>query len=588
MTGGTGRRRGAVSEVPASVPEETAEVARQRNPARVALLLAALGVLALAVALHTIRLGATPGWDPQEGYNLDLAWNLLHGRLRLFALSQAFAQHPPLFYLQLALSIRVFGYHIVAVRALAALYAVLTCAALLAFGWRVAGPGPALWAGVAFTVAPLFLANTRWGYSYAMLMLVGLLCLWAVWRYLERPARGPLLLAAALAGIGVLSDYEGIGLVVFVALVALRVRWRDVGWALLVGLGVPLLGLLACFAVAPGVFAAGLGGTLGRAAGGNLALQLVELLVNYYRFVTYDPWIVLGLVGLFLVRDGRARTLLLGAAAILGLVVLKVRVVGPSFHTAVPLLPLLALGAGVVLHTALRQVYGWVRAGMRRVFGERPYGSGAPGLAPGERPAGGQALAGSPNEYGGGRWMGAARRFALRRGPNLVAALVAFVVVVAPVAIALAGDVGGLATTFTTRDDAALATDPAGAQAAATYVLAHARPGDVVLGSPQVVWQLDQPDNPDGTTRPLYAADILQTVAYAGQEAAFYPAGLARGRWAFNVSLGQARYVIVDNLVRRLAAPDEVPALAPLLVTVARWPVAYQRGEYTIYERPGR
>ena len=81
----------------------------------------ALGVLLVALCMwfHLYRLAQMPGWDPQEGYNLDLAWNLLHGRLRLFALTQDFAQHPPLFYLQLALSIRIFGYSMLAVRALA-------------------------------------------------------------------------------------------------------------------------------------------------------------------------------------------------------------------------------------------------------------------------------------------------------------------------------------------------------------------------------------------------------------------------------------------------------------------------------------
>ena len=71
----------------------------------------AAALVALCVWFHVCRLAQTPGWDPQEGYNLDLAWNLLHGRLRLFALTQDFAQHPPLFYLQLALGIRLFGYN---------------------------------------------------------------------------------------------------------------------------------------------------------------------------------------------------------------------------------------------------------------------------------------------------------------------------------------------------------------------------------------------------------------------------------------------------------------------------------------------
>src|SRR5260221_1947836 len=85
-----------------------------------------LAILALALYFHSYRLGATPGWDPQGGYNLDLAWNLAHGRPRLFALTSAFAQHPPLFYLQLGLALHGFGYGIAAVGQLAADYTVLT------------------------------------------------------------------------------------------------------------------------------------------------------------------------------------------------------------------------------------------------------------------------------------------------------------------------------------------------------------------------------------------------------------------------------------------------------------------------------
>jgi hypothetical protein len=174
----------------------------------------------------------------------------------------------------------------------------------------------------------------------------------------------------------------------------------------------------------------------------------------------------------------------------------------------------------------------------------------------------------------------------LARARNLLAALVVFVAVVSPLAIALAVSVGGVATTLATPNDALLATDPAAAQAAAAYVLAHERSGDLTLGSPQVVWPLDQPDDAAGQPRPLYAADLLQTLAYSGQPAAFYPGGLPRARWAFAVSLDRARYVIVDNLLRRLAAPGEVGNLAPLLATVEAWPIVYQRGEYTVYEHP--
>jgi hypothetical protein len=512
---------------------------------RLALGVAALGVLALCAVLHTARLAAAPGWDPQEGYNLDIAWNLLHGRLRLFALTSAFGQHPPLFYALLAVLIHLFGYSIVTLRALVAVYALLTCAVMLDLGRRALGVGPALWAGLVFAVSPTFLANTRWGYSYVQLMLVAMLCLWMLWRYLETGRDRWWAAAALLAGVGVLSDYEGIALVALVAAVVWSRERRLAARSAALALALPLLGLVVGLVAAPGVFGADLLDTFSRASGGSPALALVLALVNEYRLLTLDVWITLGVIGLFLIPEGRARLLLWLYGGLMGGVVIWVREIGPSLHTTVPLIPLLALGGGLAIHLGVRRLFAWV---------------------------GGPAA-------GGATWRGVRPR-------ALLAALVLFVVIASPVAVALAGDAAGLAGTFPTRNDAVITTRPGEAQAAARFILARARPGDLTLGSPQVVWMLDQPEDARGASRPIYAADLLQTVAYQGSAAAFYPAGLPRGRWAYEVSLGRARYVIVDNLIRRLATPDQVAGLIPLLTTVDTWPVVYHHGEYTIYERP--
>lgn len=517
-------------------------------PARRGPALATLGIvlLGLFVWLHVWRLAQTPGWDPQEGYNLDIAWNLLHGQARLFALRTAFAQHPPLFFLQLALVIRILGYSMVAVRALAAMYAVLTCVALLGLGRRMLGAGPALWGGLVFTVAPLLLANTRWGYSYAQLAFVGVLVLWAAWRFDQAHAAHWLTIAAVLAGVAALSDYVGVAWIVFVAFAALRRGPRASVVALGIGLGVLGLGLLACLLAAPSVFLADAGDTLGRATGGNPLAQPVALLLNYYRFLSFDPWIVLGVVGLFCIRGTHARGMLLGATALLALVVLKVRPVGPSIHTAVPLLPLLALGAGVALDSAVRTLYGWSL-----------------------------------------RWLAAVRvpRALPPRLVRLGATLTVFLVVVAPVGMALGADLAGLATTLPTQQDATLAT-PGDARATIAWVLAHAQRGDLVLASPELAWRFDNPSTAAGVPGGISGADLLQALAQSGQTAAFYPGDLPASRWAYAVTVEHARYVIVDNLVRRLATPDETATLVPLLAQVTRWPVVFQRGQYTVYARP--
>jgi len=158
--------------------------------------------------------------------------------------------------------------------------------------------------------------------------------------------------------------------------------------------------------------------------------------------------------------------------------------------------------------------------------------------------------------------------------------------VISPVAIAAASDASGLATTLPTRQDTYLAT-PSSAQATANYVLAHAQPGDLVLASPEIAWMFDAPNDATGRQRILHSADILQAVAQPGQAAAFYPANLPQSVWAYRVSLDSARYVIVDNLLRTLAEPDQEPALIPLLAQAQQWPVVFEQGQYTVYERPG-
>lgn len=97
---------------------------------------------------------------------------------------------------------------------------------------------------------------------------------------------------------------------------------------------------------------------------------------------------------------------------------------------------------------------------------------------------------------------------------------------------------------------------------------------------------LDQPDDASGHPRSIYAADMLQALAYQGHAAAFYRAGLPAHRWAFPVSLAQARFVIMDSLLVRLSAPNEVPGLASMLATVRAWPVVYRRGDFTVYANP--
>lgn len=535
------------THVKANTAAETPAKARLR---RWGLIGVGAAIVLLALALHTIHLAQTPGWDGDEGYNLDIAWNLLHGRLRMFALTSAFVQHPPLFYLVLAGAIRLFGYSMLTLRGLAVFYSLLTTALLLLLGRRMVGPGPAIWATLAFTIAPLALANTRWGYTYSQLMLLALLGIYCCWRYLETRSRRWLLFASVFGALAILSDYEGAFLPLLIILVALRVRRRDALIATSIGFGIPLLTALGLLAATPSTFLNDLAFTASRAAGGNLIIQALNVIINLQHLLSLDVWALLGFVGLWFIRDARLRGLVFAALALMLIAILKVRDLNPYFHSGVPLLPWLALGAGLAIDRAITTLYAWLNSWWDSVFGA------------------------AGNTY---RWLAKIRRFSI--------ALVLFLALISPLGITIAADSAGIATTLHTKIDYSLANSPADAQQAARYILAHAQPGDVVLCSPQVAWMLDDPENAGGHETGVLAADPLQSVAYTGQTIAFYPANLGQSRFVFNPTVAHARYAIVDNLWRTLAQPDQAPQLAPLLAQVERWTAVYRIGEYTVYQQ---
>ncbi len=532
---------------------QTTQHARERSKQRLqrwGLLGAAAIILLLSIALHLIHLAQTPGWDSDEGYNLDIAWNLLHGRLRMFALTSAFVQHPPLFYLILALAIRLFGYSMLTLRALAVFYSLLTTLALLVLGRRMFGPGPALWGALAFTIAPLALENTRWGYTYSQLMLIAFLGVYACWRYLDTLEYRWLLAASVLGALAVLSDYEGVFLPLLVILIAWRARPRHLWTAAGIGLGLPLLGALALLAATPSTFLSDLLATAERAGGGNPIVQALNVIVNFQQLLLLDPWVMLGLVGLWFIRDARLRGLVFAALALMLIAILKVRDLNPYFHSGVPLLPWFGLGAGLAIDRGITTLYAWLNSWWDGLFGRLS---------------------------SGWQWLSRLKRFSV--------ALILFLALISPLGITIAVDGVDVANGLHTSVDTSLATHPADAQRAASYVLAHAHAGDVVLCSPQVAWMLDDPEDSSGHETGILATEPLQSVAYTGQGIAFYPANLTPGRFAFNPTAANARFAIVDNFWRALAAPDQAPQVKPLLTLVESWPKVYQVGEYTIYER---
>ncbi len=99
------------------------------------------GLFLLALLLRLPGLEGAPGWDGDEGYNLDIAWQLREGRAGQFALVYAFVQHPVLFYALLAPLLALAGQQLWVARALAATAGALSAGVLYLAVARL-GPPP--------------------------------------------------------------------------------------------------------------------------------------------------------------------------------------------------------------------------------------------------------------------------------------------------------------------------------------------------------------------------------------------------------------------------------------------------------------
>ncbi len=508
---------------------------------------AAVLLVALAAALRLPRLAVSPGWDGDEGYNLDIAWHLAHGRAQMFALSYAFVQHPAGFYAVAAVLLRLFGRDLVVLRGLAAAATSLCAGAIYLALAPESGRRAALLGALAFAVVPFAVTYNRFAYTYNLLLLWTALALLGVCWWEGTRQRRWLALAIAAAALGGLTDHEGLALVAFVAG---RV-WprRRLAASALAGGVLPnaiaaLVALLLwpaaalqdwqasleragglAFGEAPG--AAGQAGLAARVAGAAAAW-----FVNELHLLRAEWWWPAAVAGLFCLRPRAARRRALLLFGLLALPIFALRPLEPFFRTGIPLLVPAALGLGGLLDRGIEAAFD---------------------------------VAGVP--------AGAASR--ARWGARLGGAALAALVVLLPLGLEAGRTAGSLVAEpgLQTPFDWALSRDAAAARAAAAYVNAHTSAGDVVLASPQVSW--------------LYTAqvaDLFQALAAAGQPIAFYPPGLPLQRFRFDPRPERARYAVLDSYWDRWAA--EVPAVAQLVATIEHWPLDWQRGEYRVHRHP--
>jgi 4-amino-4-deoxy-L-arabinose transferase-like glycosyltransferase len=521
-----------------------------------------LAIVALAAALRLPHLASNPGWDGDEGYNYNIALNLAHGHHQMFALDFVFVQHPPLFFALAAGLFRLLGPSMLALRLLSVAFCLGTLALLpalgrmlvarptatctteaqghsdmnekplrasMTLGWTSdSGMRVGLLAALAYAVLPLVAVQNRFGYTYNGLAFWTALALLALLRYRCDGRRGSLILCGLAGAAALCTDQEGVYLLPVLLLgLGGASLVRRLGVVLLALCGPALyLGVLALTDRAALVF--DVAHTAGRVTGGSLLFQMQMWLYNLADLMRVDLAIPIGLAGLALIPDRSTRRLVLGLLAAMLLIILKIRDPNPLFRTAEPLLPLVCLGLGLV--------GAMVWAGLDRMAGHIQRG---------------------------------------REGGHWAKTVAALLIVLAAVAAA-GDDVRAATTRIQTPIKGLLPRSTADAYAMAGWLNARLHPDDVVLAMPQVSWLFH-----------ARTAELLQAVAITGRASAFYPAGIPRWRWVYDVHLAAARYLVVDTFTRIWISQNS--AERALVRRAERtWRRVYAHGEYQVYENPAR
>lgn len=488
-------------------------------------------LMGVAWLLRWINLSDNPTWDGDEGYNLNIAANLGQGHAQMFALSFAFVQHPPLFFLLAAAAFRVVGVSMVALRAVAVTASVLVVPALVVAGLAIAPTRRGWGAGAAvgglgaliFSTSYAVVVQTRFAYTYNLLLLWTALFLAAgVWclRTDNGHRRALLVLVCgALAGGAVVTDQEGVSLLIpLLLLLPVVPRWRVRMGALGLWAISPATFVITMLALKPAAFLFDVVHTAQRVAGGSLGVQMYVWVVNLFDFLRFSPLIPLGLCGVLLIPRWRQRAWVMATTFSLLAIVLKVRDPNPLFRAAEPLWAPIALGLGVAT---------W--------WG---YGRLVATIAP-----------------------------LRKRAARILAAGILMV----PLVIQAVMTIHAVQTTVRTPIDAALPRSAVQARAVAAWVNRRVQPTDLVLAMPQISWLFH-----------ARQSEILQAQAIEGQAVAFYPAGLARSRFVYDVHVRSARYLIVDDFTRQWIAA--LPQQKTLVVQIEQhWCVAYRLGEYVVY-----
>jgi 4-amino-4-deoxy-L-arabinose transferase-like glycosyltransferase len=503
------------------------------------LIMAALIMMGLVAAacFRFYNLRQSPGWYSDEGNYIDLAENWMQGNWQNYGVTGApYSQRPPLYMYVTAAAMRVFGVDIAVSRGVSAASSLISALLISFLAWKKMGKREGVLTLWIVGIAPWIVMFARFGMTYNLMSPFFLLSIIAILFYLEKHKIGWLLAGSISAALAFSTDYLGIlcGATLGLALLiknpqALKI-FVPVYLATLVLVFLPVL-----LVDAPVFFTDMLHLFFWGGQVQSSTSPLISIVINYSELLRRESWILLGIAGLFLIKDKVLRNILLTAVGLtLVLVTRAYTPVGGGLHYLMHLFPIFGLGLANFILTAFNRVRGVLETDIA-IWLKR-----LPRIA--------SPLAG------------------------LTAIAVVFFPVMWMILSSFAMTVYSTDYLFTGNDDLHLINSQ-DAEAARTFINSRVKPGELVLGSPPLIWGLST----------MNRADFLAALAYTGQKPNNY-IDVDQTRYVQNISLDNARFVILDPLAEEFA-PKVLPGMQSWLDEIHTWPVVFESGDIRVYSR---
>jgi hypothetical protein len=293
-----------------------------------------------------------------EGEFLRLVGNLLKGNFDFLGIrnSLLLIGRPPLYLWVLAGITKLFGYDILVLRYFSVICGISSIIVIFIFVRQSIGRVAAFYAAFFLALLPEYVLYNRIGFSYNWSSLWMILFVFFLWKYLSYTNVKWLIFSSIAAGIVLASDFFGIIFIIILFLVIVFYEPRRF-WILLL-VPVPwVISMVPIYLASPIDTWHDLvyNFKLGSGSGENPFFMVTKMVAKYSETFRRQPFIILGIIGLFMLDDKKLRTLLVLLIALLFVILLPSRVL--LGHYLLPVWPIISIGLARFLEKSIPYVY---------------------------------------------------------------------------------------------------------------------------------------------------------------------------------------------------------------------------------------